>query len=115
MIGVCDPGDGQNDARGGAKPALQPVANHGVANFLGDGEAGADAEIVAATTDEKNETRRRRAPAGIGGDEILACGDDCEGATGPGRAYALSFARPFARRLARTLRPPGVAIRARNP
>ena len=30
-------------------------------------------------------------------------------------AYALSFARPLARRLASTLRPPGVAIRARKP
>ncbi len=115
MIGVGDPGDRQNGAGGGAEPTLQPIADNRIADFLRDGETGADAygnftKIFTANPDEKDKAGGRGALASVGGNEILARRDDGEGA-----GYALSFVRPLARRFASTLRPPGVAIRARNP
>ena len=126
---MTDAGGWQDGASGRPQPTLQPIADDGVADFLGDGEADPQPERIALTqgvftpADEEDEPRRRRAAASIGGDEILArChdgdglrGDRRSGQRNPWRDYALSFARPLARRLARTLRPPGVAIRARNP
>ena len=76
MIGAGMPPVGQDFARERAEAALHAVADDRAADLLGDGEADALGRIaVAAIADEQDETRRRRAPAGVGGEEIRrVCG-----------------------------------------
>ncbi len=47
------------------------VADNRAADFLGNGEAGAHLRVViGAITDQKHESSGRRAPAGVGGEEV---------------------------------------------
>ena len=56
-----------------AEAPLHAVADDGVADFLGDGDAGAHLRVVvAAVADEEHEAGGRRAPAGVGGEEVGA-------------------------------------------
>ena len=67
------PGFGQDRAGELAEAPLHPVADDGVADLLGDGEAEPHRRIaVAARADEQDEAGRRRAQAAIGREEIRA-------------------------------------------
>ena len=56
-----------------AEAPLHAVADDRAADLLGDGEADAlDRIAVLAVADEQDEAGRRRAPAGVGGEEIGA-------------------------------------------
>ena len=55
------PSVGSDFARKVAQAALHPVADHGTADLLGDGEADAHRRVViAAVADEQDESGRRR-------------------------------------------------------
>ena len=54
-----------------AEPPLHPVADNGIADFLGDGEPDPNAGVViAAVVDEKDESGGSRAPSGVRGQEV---------------------------------------------
>jgi hypothetical protein len=58
-----------------AEAALHPVADHGPADLLGDGEADADRRVAIGTiAHQQDEAGHGRAPAAIGRDEIRAAG-----------------------------------------
>jgi hypothetical protein len=57
---------------------LHPVAHDCSADLLADGEPDALGRIaVLAVADEKNESRRRRAPTGVRSEKIRALPKDC--------------------------------------
>jgi len=63
-------------ARQGPEPALHPVAGDGVADLLADGEADSlQRVVVLAVADEKHESGRSRAPAGVRSKEVGAFPD----------------------------------------
>ena len=70
---------GWNDfARECAEAALHAVANDGLADLLADCEADALRLVaILAVTNEKDESRRRRAPSGVRGEEIRALLQNC--------------------------------------
>ena len=81
MVGPRDAGGGKNGAHSCSQPALQSIADDGVADLFGHGEAGAQAEIVVARTLGANPDQQQKPgswcpPPGVGGDEILARGED---------------------------------------
>jgi hypothetical protein len=107
MIGTRDAGCGQEFSGKGAKAALHSVANDCAADLLGNGEADAHCAIaIIALAHKKDEAGHGGTPAAIGGEEISAPAE-C--------TYADRDLRPRARRAARILRPPTVALRARKP
>ena len=54
-----------------AQAAFHPVADHGAADFPGDGEANANCRVAVGTVaDQEDEAWRRCPPAGVGGEEI---------------------------------------------
>ena len=60
-----------------AQAPLHAVADDGVADLFGDGEADADRIVaVIAGTDLKDETGSRDAPAAVGGKEVGAFPED---------------------------------------
>jgi len=64
---------GERLAHERAEAPLHAVANDGVANFLGHGEADADGGVVIrALSNEQDEAGRRRALAAVGGKEVGA-------------------------------------------
>ena len=72
-IGPGDSGFGQNDPGELAEASPHPVADHGVADLLRDGEAETHGGIaVIARPDEEDEARHRRAQARIGREEVRA-------------------------------------------
>jgi hypothetical protein len=89
------------------KAPLHPVADHRSADLLRNRETNPHRRVpILAVADQQDEAGHRRAPAAIRGQEISA----------PSKcAYADRDLRPRARRAARILRPPTVALRARNP
>jgi hypothetical protein len=123
MVGARDAPVRQDLAGEGTEPPLHPIADDRAADLLRHSDAEADRRIaVLPVADEQDEAGRRGPAAAISRQEIGASGDGGEG-SGPGRlrsaasrfAQADSVLRPRARRAARTLRPPGVALRARKP
>jgi hypothetical protein len=57
----------------GSQPTFHPVADDGTADFFGHGESDANGFVaIGAVTDQQNEARRRRTPAGVGRQEIGA-------------------------------------------
>ena len=103
---------------------LDPVADHGVADLLGDREAHAGGRIAIATrADEQDEGRRRDALSAIGREEFGASPKASQRSHRKRRfrlpkervVQAESLLRPRERRAARILRPPGVALRVRKP
>jgi len=112
VIGASHPGIGQKFARERAEAALHAIANHGVTDFLRDGDAEAHGGIaVLALAYEQHEAGHRHAPCAVRREKIRAAADRLN----RGFAQAESVLRPRARRAARTLRPPGVAERLRKP
>jgi len=60
----------------GAETPLHPVADDGAADLLGDGETDSLGGVaVLAVSDEQDESRGCRAPAGVRSEEIRAFGD----------------------------------------
>jgi hypothetical protein len=123
MIGAGDPAHRQHLTGEGPETALHAVADDRAADLLRHRDPEAHPRVaVGAIANEQNEAGRRGAAAAIGRQEIGAFRDGGEG-RGPGRlrsaaslfAQADNILRPRARRAARTLRPPGVALRARKP
>ena len=75
MVGAGNAEFGQGFAGEGAETALHPIADDGIADLLGHGEADAHRRIVvAARADEQDEAGHGRALAAIGGEEIRALG-----------------------------------------
>ena len=70
---------GRDDlARKLAEATLHAVANHGVADLLAHRIANPLQRIaVFPVTNEKDKTRRRRAPTGVRSEEIRALAEDC--------------------------------------
>ena len=61
-----------------AEAALQAVADDGSADLLADREADALQGIaVLAIANEKDESRRRRAPAGVRSEKVRALPENC--------------------------------------
>ena len=61
-----------------AKAALHAVADNRSADLLANGETDALQRVaVLAITNEKDESRRRRAPAGVRSEEVRAFTEDC--------------------------------------
>lgn len=114
VVGVGNPVGGKNLPHQRAEAALEPVADDRIADLPGDGEARAHRQGIVAAANEENETGRRRTAGRVRSDKVAPRGDGRDRRPRR-RDYALSFVRPLARRFASTLRPPGVAIRARNP
>lgn len=127
MFGQDEPGDFTQAPFGTA-------ARHGIANFLGTGKSDTNPAgfAVAAFAGLQVNTRRTLAQRMRGADKISALGQNLQtngnrrmplirfnrrfqNAQVESGAYALSFARPLARRAFRILRPAFVAIRARKP
>ena len=78
-IGPGDSGFGQNDPGELAEASPHPVADHGVADLLRDGEAESHGGIaVAARADEEDEAGRRRAKPAVRGQEVRAAGQLAE-------------------------------------
>lgn len=117
-----------------AQPPLGAITGDGIANFLGTGETDAQAVCLTFGTFACLQVNAGRAlPQRMrGADKIGAFGKDLQtnanrrkpcirrnrrfqNAQVESSAYALSFARPLARRAFRILRPALVAIRARKP
>lgn len=97
-------------ARQRPETALHPVSDDGIADLAGDSETyPAEQVAVLAVAHEEHKTRRSGAPAAVRGQEVRTFLDSAEA------LYALSFLRPWRRRRFRILRPPGVAMRWRNP
>src|SRR5829696_8090376 len=107
MVGAGHPFFGQDIARERPEAPLHAVADDGAADLLGDGDPEPDRGVaVVARADEEDEAGHGRAAAAIGGQEVGSAGEG---------AQAERVLRPRARRAARTLRPPTVAVRARKP
>src|SRR4029453_10746737 len=107
MVGAGDAMIRQGFASEGAEAPLHPVADHRIADLLRHSEADAHRRVViAARADEQDEAGHGGALAAVGGQKSRAFG---------GRDWGVSFLRPRARRAFSTLRPPTVAMRARNP
>ena len=90
-----------------AEASLHPVADHGIADFLGNGQAkplGCDA--IIALPYKQHKAGRCHPACRIRGEKIPPFFNGNQ---------ADSFLRPRARRLRITARPPTVAIRARKP
>ncbi len=68
---------GRDDLAGKRPEApLHSVADNSAADFLGNGEAGAHLRVVVgAVADQKHKSSGRRAPAGVGGEEVCALPD----------------------------------------
>src|SRR5687768_6185855 len=95
-----------------AEPALHPVAHDRAADLLRHSDAQAHGGVaIAAFADKQDETGHWCPRSAIGRKEIRAAPERGE----PFGSQADSVLRPRARRAARTLRPPGVALRARKP
>jgi hypothetical protein len=73
MIRAGDTLCGHDLAGEGAEAALHPVADHGAADLLGDGEADAHAWIIVlAVSNQQDEAGRARPQPCIGSKEIRA-------------------------------------------
>ena len=69
--------DGQDFPSQSPKAPLHAVADYRPADLFADGEADALGGIaVAATADEQDEARRRRAPSGVRGEEVRALAEN---------------------------------------
>ena len=67
---------GKDVAGKGPQAPLHPVAEDRIADFPGDGEAGANLDVViAAIADEQHEAGGCRAPSRVGGEEVGAFAD----------------------------------------
>ena len=110
MVRAGDPMIGQDFAGERSEAALHAIANDGPTDLLGNRIADPHRALpIVAITYQEHETGHGGAPAGVRCQKIGAFAENRE------RFYALSFLRPRARRAFSTLRPPTVAIRARNP
>jgi hypothetical protein len=99
-------------ARKRAEAPFHAIADNRISNLFSDGDAEPHGVIaIIARAHQQHETGHGHAPPGIRREEIRAAPyrlDLC-------LRQAESVLRPRARRAARTLRPPGVAERARKP
>jgi hypothetical protein len=111
MVGIGQAILGQQLADQSPEPPLHPVAHHGIADALGDGNAKTQARARVSPS-EQYKTGTRNAQSPVGSEEIST---PCENSGLDCRAQADSFLRPRARRARRTLRPPTVAERWRKP
>src|SRR4051794_10186707 len=105
-VGAGNPGAGHRRAREFTKPALHPVAGDGVADFFADGIANAQRFVaVAAWADEQDEAGHGIAKAAICGQKLATFAKGAQRhRLRTQKCQADSFLRPWARRLARTLR-----------
>src|SRR5688572_28384945 len=118
MVGALDAADRQYLAGECPEPPLHPVADDRAADLLRHRNSEADRRFaVLPLADEQDEAGRRSPVAAIARQEIGAFRDCSEGRglarlrrAGSGFAQADRVLRPRARRAARTLRPPGVAL-----
>jgi hypothetical protein len=66
---------GQHLARQGAKAAFHPVADDGIADFLGDSEADARGLVaIGAVADKQDESHHRRALSRVRREKVSAPG-----------------------------------------
>ena len=73
MVGPGDSEFRQRFAGEGTEAALHAIADDGAADFLGDGETDSLGRVaVLAVSDEQDESRGCRAPAGVRSEEIRA-------------------------------------------
>lgn len=107
MLGKCG-------AQQLTKAALYAVAHHGIADLLGNGNAVAFA-LAAIGVRQKHETGARHAQTPVRCKKIRAATNHRDFLFVSRCAQAQSFLRPRFRRARRTLRPPTVALRAKNP
>ena len=106
----------QQFARQNAKAALHPVADDSAANLFRDRDAVPHRRIaVAAFAHQQDKARHGRTPSAIRRQKIGALAHDGRRAIKRRVVQALRLLRPRARRARSTLRPPGVAMRARKP
>jgi hypothetical protein len=121
IVGACKTAKGKHRRGGRPKPALGAVAHYRSADLLAGRETDPNRAVL-------NVCRRRRTDfqgdaggcpsnAARGAQEIGANPQVLQAKTffGTNAAQAESFLRPCARRRARTLRPPLVAMRERKP
>ncbi len=107
----------QQQPRGFPQAPPGAVAHHGVADLLGDRKAQPGRRIVVAQQGLQDQAGRGcLAPPGGHAQELRPAPEMRRAGPANGhRRYAESFFRPLARRLAITLRPPTVSMRARKP
>jgi hypothetical protein len=76
MVGAGETLCGKNLAGKRAEAALHAVADDGVADLLGHGEADALRRVgIGAITDEQDESGRGRALSSVRGEEVCAFGE----------------------------------------
>src|SRR6185295_12283956 len=119
IVGARLPAKGKHRCGNRAQPALGAVAHDGTTDFLGGGEADTKRGVVGKRRRGRTDFQRDAgggapdaalSPQEIGADSQLMHAKSCWPA-----AQAESFLRPWARRRAKILRPPLVAMRARKP
>ena len=73
MVGAGNASDGDDLVGEFAEAALHPVAYHGAADLLGDGEADAHRRVrILAVADEEDKAGSGHAPAAVRGEEVGA-------------------------------------------
>jgi hypothetical protein len=121
VIGISHAMRRQKVAQQFAEAPLHAVADDGIADSFGHGDAVAQTR-AAVGPGEQNEAGAGDAKAAVGGEKVRAARQDRRldrairsRAIWSRIVQAESFLRPRARRARSTLRPPGVAVRARKP